>query len=287
MDGIINCYKPEGMTSFDVVARVRKILHIKKVGHTGTLDPAAAGVLPICVGKATKLIDFIMQGDKCYRVEMTLGVVTDTYDREGKILSLQSVNVSDEKIKEAMMKFKGEIMQVPPMYSALKHNGRKLYELARAGIEVERQPREINIYDLNIFNIHDNKVLFDVVCSKGTYIRSLCYDIGNELGCGAMMSNLIRVYSGKFKIEDSIDINKLNEENIFDHIISIEKVFDELPQIKVNSRFKKLFVNGVNIKDKSFIDDMELSKYRVYNENDTLIGIGEKNNCGFKALLLV
>lgn len=287
MQGIINCYKPIGMTSFDVVAKIRKAAHEKKVGHTGTLDPAASGVLPVCIGKSTKLIDFIMKGDKIYRVEMTLGLVTDTYDSEGEVLYSKDVNISDEDIKETMNSFVGEIMQVPPMYSALKHNGKKLYELARAGIEIDRPARSINIYDIENIDIEKNKVKFEVHCSKGTYIRSLCFDIGNKLGCGAMMSGLERTATGNFSIESSVNVLDINEHNINQYVISPENVLKELPAIHVNRKFEKLLVNGVDVKDYALINVIGNSTYRIYNEDNVLLGIGKKNKDAFKISTLL
>ena len=173
MNGILNVFKPTGMTSFDVVRIIKKISNVKKVGHAGTLDPEASGVLPVCIGKATKAIDYIMGDFKIYEAELKLGVITDTYDREGKILRESEVNASDEEIIQVINSFIGEIKQVPPMYSALKVNGKKLYELARAGIEIEREARPIIIYDIDITDIKIPYVKFRVKCSKGTYIRSL------------------------------------------------------------------------------------------------------------------
>ena len=287
MDGIINCYKPTGITSFDAVNVIKKMVKGTKVGHTGTLDPAASGVLPICIGKATKLIDYIMEGKKGYSVEMTLGVTTDTYDREGKIITCKEVNVSNAEIMEAISSFQGNIMQVPPMYSALKQGGKRLYELARQGIEIERPARSVNIENIDIISIENEKVHFNVECSKGTYIRSLCFDIGEKLGCGAMMSGLERVFSGAFKIENSININDITSDNLCKHIIPMDKALNNFSEIIVVDKFEKLLINGVDIKDINFIKNIELGKYKVYNSDYQLIGIGDRVRDSFKITTLL
>ena len=221
MNGVINIIKNTGMTSFDVVARVRKITKEKKVGHTGTLDPEASGVLLICLGKATKIIDYMMENEKAYRVSFKLGIVTDTYDLEGKIIREKDAsNVDKEEIIRVISNFVGNIKQVPPMYSALKQNGVKLYELARKGIEVKREARDITIYKIENIDIQD-EICMDVYCSKGTYIRSLCFDIGEELGVGATMTKLCRIKNGNFTLENGLNIDDLNEENVKERIISI------------------------------------------------------------------
>lgn len=281
--GIFNIYKPVGITSFDVVRKVRKLTGEKKVGHCGTLDPEASGVLPVCVGKATKSIEFIMDNYKVYEAEIKFGVVTDTYDKEGVILEQNSVNVSEEQVREAISSFIGEIEQVPPMYSALKHNGKKLYELARAGIEVEREARKINIYDINVLNIDMPIVKILIKCSKGTYIRSLCYDIGRALGCGAMMWSLERHATGSFTKDKSISIEALNEENIASFLLPLEDAFKDFTKVIVDDKFEKLLLNGVIVKDRKFLNGVEdMRHYAVYNEKNFLIGIGYGDDLGFK-----
>ena len=192
MDGVFNIYKEKGFTSHDVVAIVRKTINQKKVGHTGTLDPDAEGVLPVCVGKATKLADYIMADTKTYRATIKLGIITDTYDTTGDIIAEKEVSVSKDAIISVVKSFVGKQEQLPPMYSAIKINGHKLYDLARKGIEVERKPRSIEIYDISLDEfISDTEFAVTVSCSKGTYIRTLCYDFGEKLGCGAAMSSLV------------------------------------------------------------------------------------------------
>ena len=214
MNGVINIYKPKGMTSHDVVSKIRKISGIKKVGHTGTLDPDAKGVLPICIGKATKLADMLTFSDKRYTALLRLGVVTDTQDLTGNVLFEREVSVTKEEFLNATKKFVGEIEQIPPMYSAVKIGGKKLYELARKGIEVERKPRKITIYGINVLSFDGKDAKLDISCSKGTYIRTLCHDIGDLLGCGGCMAELVRTQSSIFKAEDAVSLDELTSENI-------------------------------------------------------------------------
>lgn len=285
MNGVLNIFKPKGMTSFDVVREVKKICKIKKVGHTGTLDPEATGVLPVCIGKATKIIDYIMDSEKIYDVEFKLGIKTTTYDLEGEILEERDPsNLKDSDILDAINSFRGEYSQVPPMYSALKQNGVRLYELARKGIEVEREGRNITIYNIEEIKINNPYVSMKVTCSKGTYIRSLCFDIGEKLGVFAAMTDLCRVKTSKFTIENSINITGLSSDNLKENLISIEEALEEYDKIIVLNKFAKLLVNGVNVfdsrltKDKIIVDKL----YRVYDEDNQIIGIGRKNNNGFK-----
>lgn len=283
MNGVINVLKPKGITSFDVVRDIRKLTKIKKVGHTGTLDPLASGVLPVCIGKATKIVDYIMEGTKTYRVEMKLGTTTDTYDREGTVLEEKEVNLSSEEVKKAINKYIGDIEQIPPMYSALKVNGQKLYDLARKGIEVKREARKIHIYNIDILSIDLPYIIFDVKCSKGTYIRSLCFDIGNDLGCGAVMWNLQRVEASPFNIKEAVRLEDLNVENIKEHITPIDEALKDYEKLYIDKRFEKLILNGVILKDRKVLDTMEQNKlYRIYIEDGSFIGLGMKKDYGFK-----
>lgn len=288
MDGVLNINKPEGISSFDAVRYIKKISKNKKVGHAGTLDPAAAGVLPICIGKATKIIDNIMNDKKAYTVELKLGVITDTYDREGKILSEKEINCDTDKIVETILSFKGESYQVPPMYSALKVNGKKLYELARKGIEIEREQRKIVIHNIDILEIKLPIIKFNVACSKGTYMRSLCYDIGELLGCGGMMNSLVRISSSSFHLHNSINLYDLNEDNIGNIILPIEKVLEIYDKITVNEKFTKLLCNGVKIYDRTLTSLVEENKlFRVYDNSNRLLGLGVKINGTFKIINLL
>ncbi|WP_125153727.1 tRNA pseudouridine(55) synthase TruB [Clostridium rectalis] len=287
MNGVLNILKPEGMTSFDVVRKVRKITNIKKVGHTGTLDPLASGVLPICIGNATKIVNYIMNDFKEYKAILKLGVVTDTYDREGKILSQKDINLSKQEIINTIESFKGKINQVPPMFSALKVNGKKLYELARQGIEIERKSREVQIYSIDIISIDTPFVEFKVKCSKGTYIRSLCYDIGNKLKVGGTMWGLERLQTGIFHIDDAININSLNHSNVKDSIIAIDKALYCYENVFIDNKYSKLLLNGVTLTNKYIIRDIKNDiLLKVYLDN-RFIGLGMKTEKGFKIVKLL
>lgn len=282
MNGVINLYKPTGITSFDAVYKIRKLCNTKKVGHTGTLDPEASGVLPICIGSATKIVDYIMNDSKVYRTLLKLGVETDTYDREGVIISNSDIVPQQQDIIHAIKSFIGEINQIPPMYSAIKINGKKLYELARKGIEIERQPRKITIYDISIDEIKFPYVNFQVKCSKGTYIRSLCHDIGLKLGTFGTMWELERLSSGTFNIKNSVKLEDLNSENISSYLISMEDALSFYDKIVISEKNSKKILNGVTIQDKNLISAYQFDKcYRIYIE-DNFIGIGKINESGLK-----
>ncbi|AOY54453.1 tRNA pseudouridine(55) synthase TruB [Clostridium perfringens] len=286
MNGVINIYKNTGMTSFDVVAMVRRVAKMKKVGHTGTLDPKASGVLPVCLGKATKIIDYIMENKKVYRVNLKLGMITDTYDLEGEVLREKDAShITKDEILNCINSFVGTIDQVPPMYSALKQNGVRLYELARQGIEVHREARKVTIYSIENIKIESNdNIQMDVCCSKGTYIRSLCYDIGEKLNVGATMTALERIQNGPFTKEEAINIEDLTEELLEKRIISIEKALDSFEKITVNEKFGKLLRNGVKVFDnRMYSEEVEFNKlYRVYEDNGVFLGLGKRDEKGFK-----
>lgn len=277
MNGIINFYKPKGITSHGAVNFFRKLLNIKRIGHTGTLDPNAEGVLPICIGKATRVSEYLLSEDKEYVGELTMGSSTDTQDGDGEVLEISSKIVSEEEIRNSFNKFKGNIDQIPPMYSALKHNGKKLYELAREGKTIERKPRNITIYKLDIEEIYENKkVIFYTKCSRGTYIRTLCNDIGKDLGTFGHMSNLLRVGVGPFKIEDSYkveDLENLSQAEIKSLLLPIDSALMKFKSIKIPDNLYKQLVNGVKVR----INDGEFllgESLRVYSKG-TFIGIGE------------
>lgn len=265
MNGFLNVYKEAGMTSHDVVNKIRKIFNTKKVGHAGTLDPNATGVLVVAVGNATKAIEYLENSSKVYKAELTLGIRTDTEDIWGNIKSENEVKLSNDEIINAIDSFKGAIKQVPPMYSALKLNGKKLYELAREGIEVERQARDIIIYDIYDIFIANNKVKFTVKCSKGTYIRTLCKDIGEKLGCGAVMSSLERISVGDFDIKDSYKLDDITENSFID----VEKALSEFNSIRLYNNDAKKYENGIKLVT-NFIN----GKYKIYL-NDIFYGIAE------------
>ena len=235
MDGIINVYKEKGFTSHDVVAKLRGILRMKKIGHTGTLDPAAEGVLPVCLGKGTRLCDMLTDKTKTYRAVLLLGQETDTQDTTGVVQAEYPVHVTEEEVRKAIVSFLGDYMQIPPMYSALKVNGKKLYELARQGKEVERQARPVQTLDIQIESIDLPRATFFVTCSKGTYIRTLCYDIGRKLGCGGCMESLLRTRVDRFELKDSLtlsQIEKLRDEGrVEEAVVPVEGVFLKLPAL--------------------------------------------------------
>ena len=252
INGIINVYKEEGYTSFDVVAKLRGITKIRKIGHTGTLDPDATGVLPVCIGSATKLCDMLTDKTKEYVADMKLGIVTDTQDISGNVIETNEVNITIEEFRQAILSFKGFSKQIPPMYSALKVGGRKLCDMARAGIEVERKPRDINISDIEILKIDESCAKIRVNCSKGTYIRTLCNDIGAKLGCGAVMTSLVRTRSGSFDIDKAYKLTKIEElakngelEKI---IINVDQVFDSYEAVTVSGENEKRIINGNQIR---------------------------------------
>lgn len=280
--GVINIYKEKGYTSHDVVNIVRKALNKVKTGHTGTLDPDAEGVLPICIGKATKIAEYITADIKQYKAVVTLGTTTTTLDSTGDIIKVCDINCTKNEIESTVLSFKGEYMQTPPMYSAIKVNGKKLYELAREGKNIERKKRLIKIYDINIIDFIDEKnIKIDVVCSKGTYIRSLCSDIGEKLGCGAHMSELVRTRSGNFFIDDSITINKFKEivsNEKFETILkSIDFVMPDYNKISIDKDLSKFLYNGNKI-SLNLIKSDNLNfgdKIFVYDFENRLIGIYE------------
>ena len=247
-NGIVNVYKEAGFTSFDVVAKLRGVFGQKKIGHTGTLDPEAVGVLPVCLGNGTKLCDVLTDKSKEYLAVMKLGERTDTQDATGEILEKKPVEVSDSEIEATVNSFIGDYNQIPPMYSALKQNGKKLYELARAGIEVERKPRLVNISSIVIEKIELPFVTMRVNCSKGTYIRTLCDDIGASLGFGALMQSLTRTRVGVYKIENALKISDLQElknaGKLEEAVCPVDEVFEEYPKAYVNKEADKYLKNG-------------------------------------------
>lgn len=289
-NGILNIDKPQCITSHDVVDAIRKIFPGQKVGHTGTLDPLATGVLPICIGEATKLSENLTSEIKAYSVKMLLGVETDTYDITGRIVFASVMDKDEIYIKERIKRFIGKQQQMPPKYSAIKVEGKKLYQYARENQDVEIKPREIEIFSIdNIkIDVESKEVAFDVVCSKGTYIRSLVNDIGKKIGCGATMTELRRTRTGNFKIEDSIplyDFLKLDYMDMLDKIITIEDYYEESKKITLSDDQLNKFLNGVKIEVQSsdqivrvynkgkyiglgIVEDKMLKRYIVENNND-------------------
>ena len=248
LDGIINIKKEKGYTSHDVVARLRGILGQKKIGHTGTLDPDAVGVLPVCLGKATKLCDLLTDKEKTYQTVLLLGTETDTQDISGQVLRECAVTADPAKICACIQSFQGEIMQIPPMYSACKVQGKRLYELAREGIQVERKPRPVQIHHITIIDMASPRVFMEVTCSKGTYIRTLCHDIGQKLGCGGCMEELVRTRVGTFALDQALTLDQVEtlqaKGRVEEALIPIDRVLERYPKITCTGPEDKLLDNG-------------------------------------------
>lgn len=279
-NGIINIHKEAGFTSHDVVAKMRGILKQKKIGHTGTLDPQATGVLPVCLGSGTKLCDMLTDRDKEYVAELLLGVTTDTQDMTGKVLSQHDVPCGETQVREMAESFVGVYDQVPPMYSALKVDGKKLYELARAGKEIERSARRVEIKELEILNMGLPVVKMRVVCSKGTYIRTLCADIGKKLGCGGAMQSLVRTRVGGFGLEDAITLAELerlrDERRVEESVVAVDQVFAECPALHVQERFERLLDNGNAIKPLQTLESVQYAEkqlVRFYRTDGSFAGV--------------
>ena len=279
--GVINIHKEKGYTSHDVVAKLRGIVGQKKIGHTGTLDPDATGVLPVCLGKATKLCDMLTDKNKTYETVMLLGKVTDTQDISGTVLSEGATDaLDDESVKDVILSFVGDYMQVPPMYSALKVNGKKLYELAREGVEIERKARPVSILDIQIKEINLPRVRMEVSCSKGTYIRTLCHDIGEKLGCGACMEELIRTRVSRFELKDSLtlaQVQELKEAGELEKIlVPIDEMFSDYEAITLKEEFMSFVYNGNTFMPKhvkQYIELVDGKMVRVYDDKGNFIAI--------------
>lgn len=281
INGVLNIYKEKGYTSHDVVAKLRRIVKQKKIGHTGTLDPDAEGVLPVCLGRATKLCDMLTDKDKIYEAVLLLGKTTDTQDTSGTVLEERDISSLEEnRVIDCIKTFVGEQDQVPPMYSALKVNGKKLYELAREGIEIERKARKITIHEIDILEINLPRIRMRVHCSKGTYIRTLCNDIGDKLGCGGCMEKLLRTKVSRFELKDSLrldEIAELQEAGKLDSVlIPIDQMFCSLKEIVINPEQERLIYNGNSFAEKYLtehfaFDDQE--QVRVYDTKKQFVGI--------------
>ncbi|GAG09471.1 unnamed protein product, partial [marine sediment metagenome] len=259
--GILNIFKPKGISSYQTVKEVRNILNIPKAGHAGTLDLSASGVLLLCIGQATKIVEFLVGMKKHYQGEMILGISTDTQDSEGKIIQKREVktDIDEKRIKDIFQKYEGIISQMPPMFSAAHYKGERLYRLARKGIEVKRKLKKVKIYQLNLINFYQKEnpiVKFEVICSKGTYIRTLCNDMGNELGCGAHLSNLVRKKVGNFSIEDSLNLKELKKEKALGkrYLISIDSALEEFNKITLKSEATKTVLNGGVISSEQIVE---------------------------------
>lgn len=276
MTGFIILDKPEGITSFIGGAIVRRVTKEKKTGHTGTLDPMATGVLPVAVGNATRFIELLSSHDKGYRASFRLGTTTDTLDITGSVLSTSDDIPDEEAVKKIIAHFQGEIEQLPPMYSAIKKDGKRLYELARQGIEVEREKRTVTIYNCDFVSFENGEYTIDVKCSKGTYIRSLISDIGEMLGCGAVMTALRRTLSNGFCIEEAHTEDELkNAEDISAFIIPVDKALEAYPAIKVSEAQATRFRNGGELDAARLHTKLTPSLYRVYSPDNKFLGLGE------------
>lgn len=277
MDGILVINKEKDYTSHDVVAKLRGILRMKKIGHTGTLDPQAQGVLPVALGKGTRLVELLTEKKKTYRAVLRLGVETDTQDMTGTVLSEKEVSVTEEEVRKVCRSFLGHQLQVPPMYSALKVNGKKLYELAREGKEVERAPRPVEFYEINVESVALPLVTFTVTCSKGTYIRTLCHDIGQKLGCCGAMEELLRTASGKFTLTDSYTLAEVegfvSDGTIEQKVLSISQVLSDYPLLCATPEGTRLLLNGNPLMPGLVKGEKRTEPVRMCRDTGELVGL--------------
>jgi tRNA pseudouridine55 synthase len=287
LDGILNINKPAGKTSFGVVAAVKRLTGERHAGHAGTLDPDATGVLPVCLGKATRIVEFLMDNRKTYRADIELGKTTDTYDGSGKVVHQGDTSGVDiNKVEQALEAFRGNIEQTPPMYSALKHQGQPLYQLARAGVNVERRSRTVKIYRLELVAWQSPLVTLEIKCSKGTYIRSLANDLGEALGCGAYLKSLIRTRYGIFGIEETISLTQLEEAvkkgDWQKHLYPIDSVLQDMSVITVDEGGEKAIKTGnpVAIEPSDSPDDTTQKYGRAYGKDGRFLGILQRDTDG-------
>lgn len=281
MNGIINVYKEKGFTSHDVVAKLRGILKQRKIGHTGTLDPDAEGVLPVCLGTATKLCDMLTDKSKTYETVFKLGITTDTQDLSGQTVKTELVSVNQEEIEAVIMSFVGAYEQIPPMFSAKKVNGKKLYELAREGKIIERKPCSVEIHEITILDVdmEQKEVRMRVFCSKGTYIRTLCHDIGEKLGCGAAMKELLRTKVSAFTLEDSLKLSRIQEladaDQVEDYILAPDQVLAEYAAVVLKPEADRFVYNGNALFRRQFasVSEGDTSQYRIYDSKKQFMGI--------------
>ena len=276
-DGLVVIYKEAGWTSFDVVAKMRRILGTRRVGHTGTLDPAATGVLPVVFGRGTALAELLSEHDKTYQVVCRLGIVTDTQDMTGTVLETHPVQVSQTKILEAAGSFLGERLQVPPMYSALKVDGKKLYELAREGTYVERKPRPVTFHEIKVLSVELPRITLEVSCSKGTYIRTFCDDLGRKLGCGGCMESLLRTRSGTFTLGQAVTVGEameLAEEGRLDEVIlGLDQLLSQYPRYVCSPQEDKYVLNGNKLRTLGEPVHGEEGLVRMCSSNGELVGL--------------
>lgn len=274
MNGIVIVDKPQGWTSQDVTARLRRVFNTRRIGHGGTLDPMATGVLPVFVGRATRGVEFFEHAEKTYETVLQLGLTTDTEDTSGTVLSQQEVNISEEDFLRILPKFRGEIQQIPPMYSALKVNGQKLYDLARKGQTVERQPRPITIHELELLEFSGHQARLRVRCSKGTYIRTLCKDIGEALGCGGCMAQLRRITAGEYTIEEAVPLQQLLDSGTPEQYLrSVDSMFRNYGSVTLTEKQEQRCRNG-----NAFTLKIADGTYRVYSKTGDFLALSKVEN---------
>lgn len=280
MNGIVIVDKPQGWTSQDVTARLRRVFNTRRIGHGGTLDPMATGVLPVFVDRATRGVEFFEHAEKTYETVLRLGITTDTEDITGTVLTKAPVSVTREQVEAVLENFRGEIMQVPPMYSALKVGGQKLCDLARKGKEVERQPRPITIHELTLLGMEEDEIRLRVRCSKGTYIRTLCKDIGEALGCGGCMAALRRVSAGEYTIEEAVPLQDLlDSEDPGRYLRTVDTMFRNYPSVTLTPNQEKRCRNGV-----AFTVNMEEGTYRAYSREGEFLMLSKVENGTMSAI---
>ncbi|MFQ6091876.1 MAG: tRNA pseudouridine(55) synthase TruB [bacterium] len=282
MDGVLNINKPTGLTSHEVVTTVRRMVGGSKVGHTGTLDPLATGVLLLCVGKATRIAPYLTNEEKEYVATIRLGVTTDTFDADGEVLEQREVTVSVEDVRQALRSFVGKIEQIPPMFSAVRHSGKRLYQLARAGETVEREARQVHISGIDLIDFQDNDLTVRVHCSRGTYVRSLAVDIGENLGCGAHIVALQRTRVGRFRLEQSLaleQVERLAAETVLSrHMVSMNEALVHLAEVRVGGRARRRIEHGAPVAWKDVATPVRWTSgqktVRILGSDDTLLALG-------------
>jgi tRNA pseudouridine55 synthase len=271
IDGILNLNKPSGPTSHDVVAKIRRITGQRRVGHAGTLDPIATGVLILCLGRATRMSEYLMDSKKIYRAQVRLGIATNTYDAEGKVVSEAPVTVVRGDIEAALERFRGQILQVPPMYSALKRDGEPLYRLARRGVTVDRPPRPVEIHRLDIIAWEPPELTLELTCSRGTYVRSLAHDLGQELGCGAHLAGLLRVASGTFHVKDAVTVDDVTAERLPELTLPPDAALRDRPALHLDAKATRAIRSGLPIPATSHTEEETLA--RAYGPDGTFLAV--------------
>ena len=283
MNGILLIDKPADWTSSDVVAKLRGVLHERRIGHSGTLDPMATGLLVVFIGRATRAVEFAESQEKRYLARLRLGLATDTQDITGRRVSGQPRTVSDEELESVLRCFRGDIQQIPPMYSAVKIGGRKLYEIARRGVVVERQPRSVHVYELSVLGREGDEVLLDVACSKGTYIRTLCHDIGEKLGCGGCMSSLRRCASGSFRLENAYTLEQVqaaaDRGEVQKLLLPVDSLFPGYPELRVDAQEERRLRSGAPIRTSA-----QDGSYRIYGPDGAFLALASVRDAQLRSI---